>query len=384
MPSCSPFWYTVDTMQALHGYDYHAFELFGPVHLFWLGLCAFLCAGGSVLFRRLGPAGRQRVLRVLTLLLLADELLKDVSSLATGQFVWAFLPFHLCSINLFICVWYALRPHPLAAEVLYALCLPGAAAALLFPSWQALPLWNVMHLHSSTVHTMLVLFPVLLLAGGFRPDARQLPKVFGVFCLDVLAAALVNHLCGTNFMFLRGSYGNAALGLIEQVFGAGPGYLAGLALIVCAVWAALYAPWITLSHRKNSYKLNKRKRGHRLLVFPFCVSSDFEAFIFCMRKIILIRNLPDGIHRNLHLIGYFLISIGEYFFALAVHAIIGSQHILNLVYNQMVKPIMTSFRFALRFTGHTPDVINILLKLVKPLLGRRFSGHIVCSFHALW
>ena len=162
MPDCSPFWYTIDTMQALHGYDYHAFELFGPVHLFWLGLCAALCVGGSLLFRRLGPAGRRRVLAVLTVLLLADELLKDVSSLATGQFVWAFLPFHLCSINLFICVWYALRPNDLAAEVLYALCLPGAAAALLFPSWQAVPLWNVMHLHSSTVHTMLVLFPVLL------------------------------------------------------------------------------------------------------------------------------------------------------------------------------------------------------------------------------
>lgn len=255
MPSCSPFWYTVDTMQALHGYDYHAFELFGPVHLFWLGLCAFLCAGGSVLFRRLGPAGRQRVLRVLTLLLLADELLKDVSSLATGQFVWAFLPFHLCSINLFVCVWYALRPHPLAAEVLYALCLPGAAAALLFPSWQALPLWNVMHLHSSTVHTMLVLFPVLLLAGGFRPDVRRLPKVCAVFGLDLLAAALVNHLCGTNFMFLRGSYGNAALRLIEQVFGTGPGYLAGLALIVCAVWAALYAPWVIAGRRKKEKPL---------------------------------------------------------------------------------------------------------------------------------
>lgn len=34
MPDCSPFWYTIDTMQALRGYDYHAFELFGPVHLF--------------------------------------------------------------------------------------------------------------------------------------------------------------------------------------------------------------------------------------------------------------------------------------------------------------------------------------------------------------
>ena len=199
MPDCSPFWYTIDTMQALRGYDYHAFELFGPVHLFWLGLCAALCVGGSLLFRRLGPAGRRRVLAVLTVLLLADELLKDVSSLATGQFVWAFLPFHLCSINLFICVWYALRPNDLAAEVLYALCLPGAAAALLFPSWQAVPLWNVMHLHSSTVHTMLVLFPVLLLAGGFRPDVRRAAQGVRRFLPRLLAAALVNHLCDTNF-----------------------------------------------------------------------------------------------------------------------------------------------------------------------------------------
>ena len=251
MPDCSPFWYTIDTMQALRGYDYHAFELFGPVHLFWLGLCATLCAGGFWLFRHIGPRTQRRILAVLTVLLLADELLKDLSSLATGQFIWQFLPFHLCSINLFICVWYVLRPNALAAEVLYALCLPGALAALLFPSWQALPLWNVMHLHSSTVHTILVLFPVLLLAGGFRPSARRLPKVFGVFCLDVLAAALVNALCGTNFMFLRGAYGNAALGLIERVFGPGPGYLAGLMLLVLLVWAALYAPWVAAAHARR-------------------------------------------------------------------------------------------------------------------------------------
>ena len=97
-----------------------------------------------------------------------------------------------------------------------------------------------------------MLFPVLLLAGGFRPSARRLPKVFGVFCLDVLAAALVNALCGTNFMFLRGAYGNAALGLIERVFGPGAGYLAGLMLLVLLVWAALYAPWVVLGHRKKA------------------------------------------------------------------------------------------------------------------------------------
>ena len=251
MPAYSPFWYTIDTMQRLYGYDYHAFELFGPVHLFWLGLCAALCVGGFFLYRRLGPRGRRRTLAVLIILLLADELLKYAASLATGQFVWAFLPFHLCGVNIFICVWHTLRPNPVAAETLYALCLPGALAALLFPSWQAVPLWDVMHLHSSTIHIMLALYPMLLLGGGFRPSVRRLPAVFGIFCLDVLAAAAVNALCGTNFMFLRGAYGNAALGLIERAFGPGLGYLAGLLLIVLAVWAVLYTPWVLAARARR-------------------------------------------------------------------------------------------------------------------------------------
>ncbi len=246
----SPFWYTIDTMQRLYGGDYKAFALFGPVHLFWLGLCAVLCCGGFFGFRRLGDRGRRRVLAVLTFLLLADELLKDISSLATGQFVWQFLPFHLCSINLFICLWYSLRPNPIAAEVLYALSLPGALAALLFPSWQSVPIWNVMHLHSSTVHIMLVLYPVLLLGGGFRPSARRLPAVFGVLVLDTIAAALCNHFLGTNFMFLRGAYGNAALEAIQSFFG--PAYILGLLLIVFAVWLVLYLPWTAAAlHRKK-------------------------------------------------------------------------------------------------------------------------------------
>ena len=238
----SPFWYTIDTVHKLYGNSYQSFALFGPVHRFWLGLCLVLCVAGFLLFRRLGERGRRRVLLVLTVLLLADELLKDVSSLATGQFVWAFLPFHLCSINLFICVWYAIRPNRVAAEVLYALCLPGALAALLFPSWQALPIWNVMHFHSFTVHIMLVLFPVLLLAGGFRPNPRRLPAVFGVLMLDTIAAALCNHFLGTNFMFLRGEPDNPALGAIQSFFG--PAYILGLLLLVFAIWVVLYTPWV--------------------------------------------------------------------------------------------------------------------------------------------
>lgn len=250
----SSFWYTIDTMQRLRGGDYKAFPLFGPVHCFWLGLCAALCLGGFFLFRRLGPKGRRRVLAALTALLLADELFKDIPALLTGQFTWQFLPFHLCSINLFICLWYALRPNPLAAETLYALALPGALAALLFPSWQPVPLWNFIHIHSSTVHTILAVYPVLLLGGGFRPDVRRLPKVFLILMLDTAAAALCNHFLGTNFMFLRGAYGNAALGAIQSLFG--PAYILGLLLIVFAVWLVLYLPWVLASARAKRHPVH--------------------------------------------------------------------------------------------------------------------------------
>ena len=50
-------------------------------------------------------------------------------------------------------------------------------AALLFPSWATLPFPNLMHLHSFTVHTLLVAYPVmLLLAGELRPSARYIPQ----------------------------------------------------------------------------------------------------------------------------------------------------------------------------------------------------------------
>ena len=89
---------------------------------------------------------------------------------------------------------------------------------------------------------MLVLFPVLLLTGGFRPNPRRLPAVFGVLLIDTTAAALCNHFLGTNFMFLRGEPDNPALGAIQSVFG--PAYILGLLLLVFAIWAVLYLPWV--------------------------------------------------------------------------------------------------------------------------------------------
>ena len=105
----SSFWYTKKTMRDIFGETFAAFRPFDATHLCELALCAAVCAAGAVLYRRADAAARRRILLAVTVLILADELVKYVFTLATGQFEWGFLPLHLCSINIFVCAWYTAR-----------------------------------------------------------------------------------------------------------------------------------------------------------------------------------------------------------------------------------------------------------------------------------
>lgn len=244
----STFWMTAQTAAARYGSDWRAFSLFGPVHLFWLGLALALCIGLGLWYRRAAPRARRRMLVVLTILLLADECFKYVVTLATGQWNWSFLPLHLCSLNIFVCAANTVRPSAWLQEILYALCPPGALVALLSPSWQALPLCNAIHLHSSTIHIMLVLYPVLLLAGGFRPNPRRLPFVCGCLAAAAVPVFGINRLLGTNFMFLNGSDGNAITRLMAGVLGE-RFYILGFLPVIALLWAVLYLPWVLANRR---------------------------------------------------------------------------------------------------------------------------------------
>ena len=84
---------------------------------------------------------------------------------------------------------------------MYALCLPGALIAMLSPSWQRLLVWNLMHLHSYSVHVLLILYPVLLLAGGFRPQMQNIRKVLEFLVCTATPIFFLNRLIGTNFFF---------------------------------------------------------------------------------------------------------------------------------------------------------------------------------------
>jgi len=226
------------------------FSLFGGCHLAWLGFAALLILISALAYRA-GGEKRRRVMRFYcAAALIALEAAKISTLLIMRSFRPWYLPLHLCSINIFLILAHSIRPSRLAEELLYALCLPGAVIALLFPGWQEMPPANFIHIHSFLCHILLALYPVMLLAGGeLRPDIRRLPKCAALLLLACALIYPLNLALGTNFFFLHypGS-GNPLVWFYERL--GSPGYLVGLPVIAAALWALLYIPPTLLNRKK--------------------------------------------------------------------------------------------------------------------------------------
>lgn len=97
--------------------------------------------------------------------------------LTHGAFLPKYLPLHLCSIHIILIAVHAVRPSKGLENFLYAIWIPGALAALLFPAWTPLPPANFMRIHSAAVHILPAAYPIMLTAGGdIRPAVRELPR----------------------------------------------------------------------------------------------------------------------------------------------------------------------------------------------------------------
>lgn len=245
----SEFWYTRGTMSDLDP-DYICFEHFSPVHLLMIAIFAAVIISTMLVYRKLDEPKRQKFLYVMAALLFADELWKHFGLIITNQWAWEYIPLHLCSINIFVCIWNSFKRDDLSSELLYALCVPGASLALLMPTWTNLPHWNFMSLHSNSVHVLLLLYPLLLLAGGFKPRIKRLPKVFLVLLCECVPIFVINKILDTNFFFLNGTENNPVLEILASIFGENL-YFLGLPFLLAVVWAGMYLPW-HLTEKKKS------------------------------------------------------------------------------------------------------------------------------------
>ena len=239
------FWCTSETIPDGLGYSH-----FSGLHLFWLAVLAAAVLVNWLLYRKLGQKGRGIWRKGVALLLIADELFKLIPMLIFGTFQLSYLPFHLCSINIFVIAFHACKPGKLTDNFLYTVGIPGAMAALLFPTWTGLPALNYMCIHSFTVHILLVLYPVVLtLCGEIKPSIRELPRSLLLLAGFALLALVLNLWWDTNFMFLMSASEGNPLYWFEVNCG---NHLLGFPVIIAGVILVMYAPVELYRHlRKN-------------------------------------------------------------------------------------------------------------------------------------
>jgi hypothetical integral membrane protein (TIGR02206 family) len=220
------------------------FSHFEPLHLAWLFVFILFCGFSCWFYKRSDADRRKRIRFVYAGLLVLDEIIKIVGLSAFGNYDVSYLPLHLCSINIILIAVHSLKPSKALDNFLYTICIPGALAALLFPTWTKLPLLNFMHIHSFTVHILLATYPIMLTFGkDIRPTLRELPKSLLLLAGMAVPIYFINVIFDTNFMFLMKAGKTNPLYVFEEMWGS---HLWGFPVIMAGVLLVMYFPHIVL------------------------------------------------------------------------------------------------------------------------------------------
>ena len=229
------FFYTSDTVPEGLGINHYGIE-----HLCWLAAAALFIAGISLLYRKSDARRRRKIQVVMAILIVLEEVTRDIFLIVTDQFAVSHLPLHLCSVNIILIAVHACKRTKTVDNFLYGICIPGAAAALLFANWLELPVWNYMSIHSFTVHILLVAYPVMMTVGGeLQPSVKQLPKCIGLVFGLAVPIYIFNLIFDTNFMFLMyGEEGTPLVFWFQEHMGT---HLPGLAILAAVALTAMYS-----------------------------------------------------------------------------------------------------------------------------------------------
>ena len=230
------------------------FKTFGLTHLIWLAAGVLVCIAACTFYRKLSEKKRKTVLTVLGAYIFLQEMIKNLVLILQGEFGWGHLPFHLCGINILLIAFDIVKQTKVVRSFLYYFAIPGAVLALLFPNWTTMPVWNFFHIHSFTIHILLVLYPLLLVTTG-QADTSLKAAFRGIGLLVAMAIPVygLNLLWDTNFMFLMKPDKGNPLELFQKLLGS---HLWGFPILLPVVILVMYIPVFVLKNCKQSAKVS--------------------------------------------------------------------------------------------------------------------------------
>ena len=99
------------------------------------------------------------------------------------------------------------------------------------------------------IGALLVLYPVLLVAGGYRPSVRRVPQVLAFLFGSALPIYFLNKPLHTNFYFLNNPYGNVITSTFTAWFGE-KFYILGFLPAIALALVLMYAPWAAAGKKR--------------------------------------------------------------------------------------------------------------------------------------
>lgn len=225
-------------------YTNSGFGMFSLWHFAWLAAGGLLWGLLCRAYRHADTAKRRKMRLCTALTALFTELLRALLLILAGEYGIARLPLHLCGMAVYFCAGHAAgkRTNGLVGQFLYAFCMPGAFAALLFPDWTYYPALHFMTFSSFVLHILIVLYVLMQTSGGdILPDIRKTPACLALMLALAVPVYVFDRLTGMNYMFLNWPSAGSPLELFA--FLGRPAYILGYLPIIAAAWALMYCPW---------------------------------------------------------------------------------------------------------------------------------------------
>ena len=220
------------------------FEHFCPDHIFMLVLITAVIVTGLFFAQKLSSSGFDKLARILSLSVLAGEILQDILLIRDGGNFIEFLPLHLCNLGIFVNIIASFTRGKISsffAEISLVLIMPGALGALLFPDWNYRPFWSYLPLLCFLTHTLLLFIPLLFFTKKrSRVSFRHFWYSFLFLAVVVPPLYLFDKKAGTNYLFLMYPPKSSPLEWVLHITG-DKLYLFGVFVLLTLVLALEYA-----------------------------------------------------------------------------------------------------------------------------------------------
>ena len=226
------FWDHNETVQDGMGYGQ-----FTPAHLILVAISIVFIAAVVLAYKRSDEKRKILIRRIIGIGIIVIEVFKYSSYPIIGVNLSEYLPLEICSFAGYsILIDCLLVNSHFFSDLLMLMFLPGAIMPLIFPTTTILPAINYYTFHQFLFHSLIIAYVLMrFFCGELKPTYKGLWKSVPKILVLAGVIYIIDVVFDRNFMFLRRTFGNFLLNIIEGITGPGVPYTLGLLVLVMIV-----------------------------------------------------------------------------------------------------------------------------------------------------